>query len=74
MASLTIGNCGEVFYIDETSEITWDTYGMPTMHGFPQIDLLTRHLYTYYQMTGVMLLPTSQARLPPQRVQGHASH
>ena len=72
MASLTIGNFGEVFYIDETSEITWDMYGMPTLQGKPQFEVLTKHLYKFYQMTGVILLPTSKVRLPPQRVQGHA--
>ena len=74
MASLMIGNFGEVFYIDETSEITWDTHGISILHGAPQLDQLTKHLYSYYLLTCVIMLPNSQAKLPPQGVQGPTIH
>lgn len=66
MADFVIGNRGEVSYKDETSEITWDAHEMPTLHEAPQIDELTKCLYSNYRLTGLVLPPTSPARLPPQ--------
>ena len=74
MASLTIGNLGEVFYIDETSEITWDNHGIPKQHGTPQLDQLTKHFYYYHLMTGIVLLANSKARLPRQGILRPTTH